>query len=127
MGVQFKNLPWQPVGSDTRVTAFRAVGYLCTHCIVALHQESATVLEHHKQDGTEPEVKRSEGGDLSGVAGGISWYVAAKDVAGTETNGAGCMMCGDDCTVHSVPGVNTHGHLVTMHIRTQPTKSPILG
>jgi hypothetical protein len=120
MGVQFKALPWQPVGSDTRIWTFRADGYLCTHCVVALHQESETVLEIHKEHGITPEIHRDNGSNLSGIAGGIRWSMAAEDVRGTETKGNACMMCGDDCTVHSVPDVETHGHFTRLTIHTTP-------
>jgi len=120
MGVNFKNLPWTPIGSECRIFSFLARGYLCTYCVVALHQESERVLEVHREAGVEPKISRSEEGDLHGIAGGIRWQMKAKDVTGTETGGLACMMCGSDCTVHSVPDVETHGHLTTLRIHTTP-------
>lgn len=107
--VDFKALPWQPVGSHRRIISFRAAGYMCTYCMVALHQASMS-----------GEISRGKKGALSGVAyGQFIWHVEPDAVAGTETNGETCMGCGSDCTVHSVPGVETHGHytVVTTYCR----------
>ena len=124
MGVNFKALPWQPVGSPARVFSFRATGYLCTACVVALHQETTQILRIHEETGTKPEINRAQDGALSGIAGGIRWWIAAEDVAGTETDGQCCMMCGDDCKVHSVHDVDTHGHKTTLQISTTPARTP---
>jgi len=120
MGVDFKSLPWKPQGSERRVIGFTAAGFLCTHCAVALHQESMTTLEYHRDLGIEPEITRAEDGTLSGIAGGIWWRMSAEGVHGTETHGEHCMMCNSDCRQHSVPDVETHGHYVVMRILTTP-------
>ena len=106
--VNFKALPWQPVGSERRIISFRAAGYLCTYCMVALHQASG----YHTRD---------QKGALSGLAyNQFIWRTEADAVSGTETDGQPCMGCGSDCTVHSVPDVETHGHFTVITTYTRP-------